>query len=137
MLDEQDTPQDPTGMMDAAAPEETGGATQGSSEESLEEVSFQKGKAPKEVKRPEDAPEEFTRAIYDVPVTVRVVLGQSRMSVEELVSLKRGEVLTLNKKAGDFADVFVNDRLIARGEIVLVDGSLGITLTELASERVS
>jgi flagellar motor switch protein FliN len=70
-------------------------------------------------------------AVYDVPVTVQAVLGKSAMEVSELLKLGRGAVVELDRKVGEAIDIYVNDRLVARGEVVLVEERLGITMTEI------
>ena len=70
-------------------------------------------------------------AVYDVPVRVSAVLGRSRMAIADLLSISSGTVLELDRKVGEAIDVFVNNRLVARGEVVLVEERLGITMTEI------
>lgn len=70
-------------------------------------------------------------AVYDVPVRVQAVLGRARMPIAELVSMHPGHVFELDRRVGEPIDILVNDRLIARGEIVMIDGLLGVTLTEI------
>lgn len=70
-------------------------------------------------------------AIYDVSIQISAVLGSATMTVNELLKLGRGAVVELDKRVGEPIDIFVNDRLIARGEIVVLDDRLGITLTEI------
>lgn len=70
-------------------------------------------------------------AVLDVPVRVSAVLGRTRMAVSELLSINVGTVLELDRKVGEAIDVFVNDRLVARGEVVLVEDRLGVTMTEI------
>ncbi|MFC7335233.1 flagellar motor switch protein FliN [Rhodocista pekingensis] len=78
------------------------------------------------------------RAIFNVPVNVQVVLGRTTMPVSQLLKLGRGAVVELNRKVGEAVDVFVNDRLIARGEVVIVDdGRLGVTMTEIVKAELS
>jgi flagellar motor switch protein FliN len=75
-------------------------------------------------------------AVFDVPVKVSAVLGQARMDVGELLKLGPGAVLELDRKVGEAIDIYVNDRLVARGEVVLVEDKLGVTMTEIIkSER--
>ncbi|HEX8419310.1 MAG TPA: flagellar motor switch protein FliN [Sphingomonas sp.] len=75
-------------------------------------------------------------AVLDVPVKVQAVLGRARMPIGELLRLSAGMVIELDRRVGEPVDIFVNDRLIARGEVVLIDDALGITLTEIVqSER--
>ncbi len=70
-------------------------------------------------------------AVFDVPVHVSAVLGRSRMDVGELLKLGPGTVLELDRKVGEAIDIYVNDRLVARGEVVLVEDKLGVTMTEI------
>ena len=70
-------------------------------------------------------------AVFDVPVQISAVLGHSRMHVSELLRLAPGTVLKLDRKVGEAIDIYVNDRLVARGEVVLVEDKLGVTMTEI------
>jgi flagellar motor switch protein FliN/FliY len=70
-------------------------------------------------------------AVFDVNVNVSAILGKSTMEVSELLKLGRGSVVELDRKIGEAIDIYVNDRLVARGEIVLVEDRLGITMTEI------
>jgi len=70
-------------------------------------------------------------AVFDVPVTVSAVLGRTRMEVSDLLKIGRGSVVELDRAVGEAIDIFVNDRLVARGEVVLVEERLGVTLTEI------
>ncbi len=71
-------------------------------------------------------------AVYDIPVTVSAVLGRTTMQVSQLLKLGRGAVVELDRKLGEAIDVYVNNRLVARGEVVMVDDArLGITMTEI------
>lgn len=74
-------------------------------------------------------------AVYDVPVTVQVVLGKTAMNVRELLQLGRGAVIELDRKVGEAIDIYVNNRLVARGEVVTVEGRLGVTMTEIVKTR--
>ena len=73
-------------------------------------------------------------AVFDVPVKVHAVLGRSRMEIGELMRLRAGDVVELDRRVGEPVDLFVNNRLIARGEVVLIDNALGITLTEIVRQ---
>ncbi|MEW9854512.1 flagellar motor switch protein FliN [Novosphingobium sp. M1R2S20] len=73
-------------------------------------------------------------AIFDVPVKVKAVLGGARVQIGELIQMRCGSVVELDRRVGEPVDVFVNDRFIARGELVLIDGSLGVTLTEIVKQ---
>ena len=71
-------------------------------------------------------------AVYDIPVQVSAVLGRATMQVSQLLKLGRGAVVELNRKLGEAVDIYVNDRLVARGEVVMVDDNrLGVTMTEI------
>ena len=70
-------------------------------------------------------------SVYDIPVRVSAVLGKSTMQVSELLKLGRGAVVELDRKVGEAIDIYVNNRLVARGEVVVVEGRLGITMTEI------
>ena len=70
-------------------------------------------------------------AIYDIPVNVSAVLGRSTMQVSQLLKLGRGAVIELDRKVGEAIDIYVNNRLVARGEVVVVEDKLGITMTEI------
>jgi len=75
-------------------------------------------------------------AVFDVPVQVSAVLGRSKMDVGELLKLGPGTVLELDRRVGEAIDIYVNNRLVARGEVVLVEDKLGVTMTEIVnSER--
>jgi flagellar motor switch protein FliN/FliY len=70
-------------------------------------------------------------AVFDVPVQVSAVLGRSKMDVSELLKLGPGTVLELDRRVGEAIDIYVNNRLVARGEVVLVEDKLGVTMTEI------
>ena len=70
-------------------------------------------------------------AIYDVPVQVSAVLGKATMPIGQLIKLGRGAILELDRKVGESVDVVVNNRLVARGEVVIIDERIGITMTEI------
>jgi flagellar motor switch protein FliN len=70
-------------------------------------------------------------AVFDVPVTVSAVLGKSGMEVSQLLKLGKGTIVELDRKVGEAIDIYVNDRLVARGEVVLVEDRLGVTMTEI------
>ena len=71
-------------------------------------------------------------AVYDIPVTVSAVLGKATMQVSQILKLGRGAVVELDRKLGEAIDIYVNNRLVARGEVVMFDESrLGVTMTEI------
>ncbi|WP_244606474.1 flagellar motor switch protein FliN [Arsenicitalea aurantiaca] len=71
-------------------------------------------------------------AVFDVPVRISVVLGRTRIPIASLLKMDVGTVLELNRQVGEAVEIYVNDRLVARGEIVLVENRLGVTMTEIA-----
>ena len=70
-------------------------------------------------------------AVFDVPVQVSAVLGRAKMDVGDLLKLGPGTVLELDRRVGEAIDIYVNNRLVARGEVVLVEDKLGVTMTEV------
>jgi flagellar motor switch protein FliN/FliY len=76
-------------------------------------------------------------AVYDIPVTVQAILGKSAMEVSQLLKLGKGAVVQLDRKVGEAIDIYVNDRLVARGEVVLVEDRLGVTMTEIVKSGLA
>ena len=70
-------------------------------------------------------------AVYDIPVQISAVLGRAALQIHQLLKLGRGAVIELDRKVGSPIDVYVNNRLVARGEVMVVEEHLGITLTEI------
>jgi flagellar motor switch protein FliN/FliY len=87
------------------------------------------GKGNAEPKAPQSAKD--LEAVYDVPVQISAVLGRATMQVSQLLKLGRGAVVELDRKVGEAIDIYVNNRLVARGEVVVVDERLGVTMTEI------
>ena len=75
-------------------------------------------------------------AVFEVPVNVSAVLGKTHMEVSNLLKLGRGTIVELDRKVGEAIDIYVNDRLVARGEVVVVDDRLGVTMTEIVKGNV-
>jgi flagellar motor switch protein FliN len=73
--------------------------------------------------------------ILDIPLRVTVELGRSRMVVSELLNLGQGSVIELNKLAGEPMEILVNDKLVARGEAVVVNEKFGVRLTDIISPK--
>ncbi len=69
--------------------------------------------------------------VYDIPVKVSAILGKAHMTVSQLLSLNKGAIIELDRKVGEAIDIYVNNNLVARGEVVVVDNKLGITMTEV------
>ena len=113
----------------AETPETDAPAAPGQEEMKLEEF------APGEGALAEAAGEEKSATdlapVFDVPVNISAVLGRASLSVAQLLQLAQGSVLELDRKVGEAIDIYVNNRLVARGEVVIVDERLGVTMTEI------
>jgi flagellar motor switch protein FliN/FliY len=72
--------------------------------------------------------------VYDVPVNIQAVLGRAHLEVAALLRLSRGSLIELDRKVGEAIDIYVNNRLVARGEVVVVDDRLGVTMTEIIKD---
>ena len=72
--------------------------------------------------------------VFDVPVSISAVLGRASMSVAQLLQLGAGSILELDRRVGEAIDIYVNNRLVARGEVVVVDERLGVTMTEIIKD---
>ena len=72
--------------------------------------------------------------VFDVPVNISAVLGRANLSVAQLLQLGQGSVLELDRKVGEAIDIYVNNRLVARGEVVVVEDRLGVTMTEIIKD---
>ena len=70
-------------------------------------------------------------AVYEIPVKVSAILGKTSMKVSQLMKLNKGAIIELDRKVGEAIDIYVNNNLVARGEVVVVDDKLGITMTEI------
>lgn len=71
------------------------------------------------------------KPVFDVPVSVQAVIGRTTIEVSKLLELGEGSVLELDRRVGEAIDIYVNSRLVARGEVVVVDDRLGVTMTEI------
>ncbi|MBI5233051.1 MAG: flagellar motor switch protein FliN [Deltaproteobacteria bacterium] len=76
--------------------------------------------------------------ILDIPVTISVEVGRTRMLINDLLQLGHGSVVELEKVAGEPMEIYVNDRLVARGEVVVINEKFGVRLTDIISpmERI-
>lgn len=72
--------------------------------------------------------------VFDVPVQISAVIGKTSLSVSQLLKLTNGSILELDRKVGEAIDIYVNNRLVARGEVVVVDERLGVTMTEIIKD---
>ncbi len=70
-------------------------------------------------------------AVFEIPVNIQAVLGRTNMEVRQILELDTGDVIELDRKVGEAIDIYVNNRLVARGEVVIVDERLGVTMTEI------
>lgn len=152
MANENDTPPPTTGPSaePEASPEraeaaEGGDSTPGQADsqdageagaQELDVTDFAPGREP-DVSRPAGESPEETRtasdleAAHDIPVEISAVLGRATLQVSQLLRLGRGAVVELDRKVGEAIDIYVNNRLIARGELVVVEDRLGVTMTEI------
>ncbi len=94
-----------------------------------QEEEDEEGQLPDGGRPPTNAKE--LEAVYDIPVQVSAVLGKANMQVSQLLKLGRGAVVELDRKVGEAIDIYVNNRLVARGEVVVVEEHLGVTMTEI------
>lgn len=124
------TDDDKTGM-NADEPQEKGGLN-------YDEIESDSAAMPqeKEWEMGEPMANDVT-AIYDIPVQISAVLGRSSMQVSQLLKLGRGAVVELDRKVGEAIDIYVNNRLVARGEVVVVEDKLGVTMTEIVKSDKS
>ena len=116
----------------AEPPPEPGGADDGFNLDSLDE----QGDPGQDLLSIEEAAEPMhnakdLEAVYDIPVQLSAVLGKASMQVSQLLKLGRGAVVELDRKVGEAIDIYVNNRLVARGEVVVVEERLGVTMTEI------
>ena len=72
--------------------------------------------------------------VFDVPVNISAVLGKAHVDIASLLRLQSGSVLELDRQVGEAIDIYVNNRLVARGEVVVVDDRLGVTMTEIIKD---
>ena len=84
-------------------------------------------------------PSRRLELLLDVPLELSVELGRTRMSIQELLGLGPGSVIELDKVAGEPLDILINDRLVARGEAVVVNDKFGVRITDIVSpaERIA
>jgi flagellar motor switch protein FliN/FliY len=87
----------------------------------------------KPITKPESFSESNIELLMDVSLRVTVELGRTRMKLAQILELQHGSVVELDRLAGDAVDVFVNDRMVAHGEVVVVDDKFGVRITEMVS----
>jgi flagellar motor switch protein FliN len=74
-------------------------------------------------------------SLLDIPVEVSIEIGRTRMTIGELLGLSRGSVVELNRLAGESADIYVNEKLVGKGEIVVANERLGVRVLEIVTPR--
>jgi flagellar motor switch protein FliN/FliY len=90
-----------------------------------------------------EEPSQYARSatdlapVFDVPINIKAVLGRATMDVASLLKLSRGSLVELDRRVGEAIDVYVNNRLVARGELVVVEERLGVTMTEIIKDNES
>tara|TARA_B110001454_G_C12537833_1_gene358046 strand:+ start:248 stop:646 length:399 start_codon:yes stop_codon:yes gene_type:complete len=117
-------------------PVEDEGAGEGAGETAVEE---QEGDTNQEEGgKADEVKEANLDLILDIPLSVTVELGRSKMLINDLLQLGQGSVIELTKLVGDPLEVLVNDKLVARGEVVVVNEKFGVRLTDIVTpmERV-
>ncbi len=106
---------------------------------SVKEKEGKPGAELKGISSPEESPADNSKEltnldfILDIPLEVTVELGRARMMISELLQLGQGSVIELTKLAGEPLEIFVNQKLIARGEVVVVNEKFGIRMTDIIS----
>ncbi len=78
-----------------------------------------------------DGDEGALNAVHDTEVVLSVELGKTTMPIHQLLKLGRGAIVELDRTTREACDIYVNDRLIARGEVVIVEDRIGVTLTDI------
>lgn len=101
----------------------------------LNELEQTETDTPKSTEESPDVPNADLEAVYDIPVTVSAVLGTANLQIQQLLKLGRGAVVELDRKVGEAVDIYVNGRLVARGEVMIVGEKLGVTMTEIVKSQ--
>lgn len=84
---------------------------------------------------PKEGPHPDLEFILDIPLEVSVEIGRTKMIINDLLKLSQGSIIELNKMAGEPVEIFVNGKLMARGEVVVVNERFGVRLTEIISPQ--
>ena len=84
-----------------------------------------------------EAMEDSINLIIDVPMQVTIELGKCKKTVKEILDFNSGTILILDKLAGESVEIVVNDKLIARGEVIQIDDNYGVRITEIINHRKS
>ena len=75
-------------------------------------------------------------SLYDVPVDVSIVLGKTSMRLNKLLKLSKGAIIELDRMVNDEIDIYVNNKMIAKGEIVIIEEKVGVKLTEIITNDI-
>ncbi len=78
-----------------------------------------------------DESDKQLEAVYDISVRVSTILGAAKVKVSDLLLLDQGAVVELDRKVGENVDIYVNNQIVARGDLIVEDGRLGVTMTEI------
>ncbi|WP_042142953.1 MULTISPECIES: flagellar motor switch protein FliN [unclassified Pseudoalteromonas] len=127
MSDDQDTMDEWAAALAEAEGDDEGGQSGEAEVAQLEELTDEKADLTVDEKRKLDT-------ILDIPVTISMEVGRSRISIRNLLQLNQGSVVELDRVAGEPLDVLVNGTLIAHGEVVVVNDKFGIRLTDVISQ---
>ena len=104
------------------------------SDETLSLEEFTAPQAGMHIEEYEEKTAQDLAPVFDVPVQISAVIGKTTLSVSQLLKLSSGSILELDRKVGEAIDIYVNNRLVARGEVVVVDERLGVTMTEIIKD---
>ena len=74
-------------------------------------------------------------SIAHIPIKISVVLGSTKLKVSDLLNLGKGDIIAIDRIVGEAIDIYANNRLVARGEIVVIDEQLGVTMTEIVGSE--
>lgn len=74
-------------------------------------------------------------SLLDIPVEISVEIGRTKMPIGDLISLSRGSIVELNRLAGESADIYVNDKLVGKGEVVVSNERLGVRVLEIVTPK--
>ena len=127
---ENQNPDENTGENASDAPQDAGKGTEKNADVKFSEIEGESNPIADAIGEHLDGPKDV-EAIYDIPVQISAVLGRSSMKVSQLLKLGRGAVVELDRKVGEAIDIYVNNRLVARGEVVVNEDRLGVTMTEI------
>ncbi|PAD93846.1 flagellar motor switch phosphatase FliY [Shouchella clausii] len=88
-----------------------------------------------ETTKPDEAEMQNLDMLLDIPLEVKVELGRTKKTIREILSIAQGSIIELDKLAGEPVDVLINDKLIAKGEVVVIDENFGVRITDIVSKK--